>query len=972
MIKNFLLGLFLVCLGQGAWAAKHLAVVYPTEAGWRVDHIKVEDQKLQDLVESKSFDYEFEARAFARTVNKLNNKNSSMVRIVTTEQAVAPLWNVTREWNQEWEDKYSAWVEKNLDADFFVRHNLATDCADAAYSLRWIFARNNGLPAAATLTGTGAIISHLSAKAEWNNLPGHAEWDKDQRFLAAMEWLLNNVYTGSLILDAFPVEISRQTIRAGLVHLIGLTHAEVFNKVSFDPEEVPLQVLSSTVPRTVRTLAYRVFMDGTISSEDKGGLLQFRWPIKKNQRWDMVPRTEMPHYSLDQYNSNLCQNERHFALCLIRKLGINFQPDKITKKILSNIESSLVSRQNILIEGYAFCKINDCSPGTEGWENWGTPSRDKRLAKTFKDTRNLAEQLGTSSIFYDWLQKTKVPGLDMFMYQISPRLEARLLSYDPRDSLDSRWALNNLAIAQTQNRRLQEVNILRESLIAKASGCRSNPEACQKEKNSFSELSTVEIDHQFRNDLELYFKYCLGYSCANQNELRRALAKSFTQSPAPWDSLDERQGIAVPPEAHFLFASKNVAPGSPDYLILDNSQVYKISQRKIVSTEYSGSLHYHKASRQYIRVTYKSVSFLDENFIETKQFPLRQIRSSYRVFDFKNGQFLLYPCEYEHNNKCSNGGNQNSAYIFDPSKETLESTPTYSSFLIDEVGKAVLLIDQTKTMLLEAKGEGYLLTDLPLVKSITEMITLKSQEALVISYEGSLSIKILKLSAQGVTKLNSENSHFGLKRINSSFALVESEEESFILNKNLEHWSHSGNYEFSLSPSFDQRLMIEYEKNDDDHSNPLRILMFDKSLVSTLKLTLPGDSAVIGATPQWLSVIELENREAHILTYGGRILESSPHYAKISCRSNNLDGVCYDPDNLLMGEIYFPPVLNGALGMTSYYKVGLREGSEVQKPYAYVSRQATEDSYEPEKDYSNVVETGRAIILSNNLLLWFP
>jgi hypothetical protein len=61
------------------------------------------------------------------------------------------IWTVGEgRWTLQEENLYSEWVEATITEDFFVRHDIAVDCADAVYAIRWIYARIRHLPAAAT------------------------------------------------------------------------------------------------------------------------------------------------------------------------------------------------------------------------------------------------------------------------------------------------------------------------------------------------------------------------------------------------------------------------------------------------------------------------------------------------------------------------------------------------------------------------------------------------------------------------------------------------------------------------------------------------------------------------------------------------------------------------------------------------------------------------------------------------------
>jgi hypothetical protein len=75
----------------------------------------------------------------------------------------------------------------------FIRYKIPTDCADAVYAIRWIYARIAHLPAAAT-TKDGRRIGHWST--DWKHLPTHPEWHMDERFRAALLYLFPRTWTG--------------------------------------------------------------------------------------------------------------------------------------------------------------------------------------------------------------------------------------------------------------------------------------------------------------------------------------------------------------------------------------------------------------------------------------------------------------------------------------------------------------------------------------------------------------------------------------------------------------------------------------------------------------------------------------------------------------------------------------------------------------------------------------------------------
>jgi len=157
------------------------------------------------------------------------------------------IWDVgDRRWTVEEEHRFEKWVDETMTEDFFIRTNIRTDCADAVYAIRWIYARITHLPAAATTTD-GKRIGHWST--DWKHLPTHPEWDKDERFRAALLYLFPRTWTGTLPLDTYPVRISPDSVRPGTLFLVTESHTGIIGHVFLDGSQAhPLQTWESALP----------------------------------------------------------------------------------------------------------------------------------------------------------------------------------------------------------------------------------------------------------------------------------------------------------------------------------------------------------------------------------------------------------------------------------------------------------------------------------------------------------------------------------------------------------------------------------------------------------------------------------------------------------------------------------------------------------------------------------------------------
>lgn len=95
---------------------------------------------------------------------KIKNPSQTDLKFHVTEALESVIWPVTQQWNMEWESRYANWIESEVNSDYFIEHQFATDCADVALALRWIFARDNGLPAGNKLAGSGNLFTQSSVK----------------------------------------------------------------------------------------------------------------------------------------------------------------------------------------------------------------------------------------------------------------------------------------------------------------------------------------------------------------------------------------------------------------------------------------------------------------------------------------------------------------------------------------------------------------------------------------------------------------------------------------------------------------------------------------------------------------------------------------------------------------------------------------------------------------------------------------
>lgn len=565
---------------------------YKEQGQWVVDEFLVRPGRLQERQAHRVFDYEFLALDHIEALKRAGKIIQKPANVTVREKNAIPIWIVKNAWSADWETKYSEWVTDNFDSEFFVRYNLATDCADVAYTLRWIFSRINYLPAAGTLAGSNVVVTQDDGAAAWANLPTHVEWSQDTRFRTALKWLLNNVYTRTLWEDTYPLNISRETIRPGVINLLG-GHTLLMDQLIDNGRDVPITFLSSTVPQAVRSLQLNIFLDSNSIPETDGGLVQFRWPVKTSQGWKLTPKEHMPFYSREQYSwKDWCQ-EKSFALCVYQKLNLSFQPKKTVEGIILSLNESLRLREQVVNDGIAACSGTDCSPGSIGYEDWSTPSRDKRLYESYVASETLASSLGqldeeAAERWFNWNDQ-----LTSLMNQSRKGwfslLSQGLISYDPRDSLGSRWGSSLNAIEDTVKRKWEVFEEIRSDKLKEAVVCREDPALCSIGSSEYQRLSTHELDLELKKTVRNYGLHCLQRTCPPN--LFSRMDTLWFMRPQPWLSLDERTGnTAARHKSKVFYGVLKMLETQSGLVVIDGTRLYDPASD---TTTFNPGVNYH-------------------------------------------------------------------------------------------------------------------------------------------------------------------------------------------------------------------------------------------------------------------------------------------------------------------------------------------------------------------------------------------
>jgi len=370
----------------------------------------------------------------------------------TMDESPDQIWEVgDRRWTVEEERRFEKWVDETITEDFFIRYQIPTDCADAVYAIRWIYARIAHLPAAAT-TRDGRWIGHWST--DWKHLPTHPEWHWDERFRAALRYLFPKTWTGTLPFDTYPVRISRDSVTPGTLFLLTESHTGMIGRVFLDGSQVhPLQTWESGLPVKVRKLSLGYFFSARPESITRSGLVKFRWPVSENGEWKYLPIQEHPFYSEEQYTSDFCKDSTDFVEAVARRIDpTDYAPKEKLIKVMGTITRLLKERAPIVLAGYEQCQNGGCPEGSEAWEVHGTPGRDGMIISLMDHLSQIIES--------NHLDRERVKGMmEAIPIDISQNRSITLyhayqnhfwLSPHPEHSIEARWGLSKCEMIHAQ------------------------------------------------------------------------------------------------------------------------------------------------------------------------------------------------------------------------------------------------------------------------------------------------------------------------------------------------------------------------------------------------------------------------------------------------------------------------------------------------------------------------------------------
>ncbi|MCX7977720.1 MAG: hypothetical protein N2578_01820, partial [Bdellovibrionaceae bacterium] len=357
---------------------------------------------------------------------------------------------------------------------------LATDCADAVYAARLIFAFENRLPFV-IIDHTGGSNRISNKMSRWDKLPTETE-----RVRAMIRWLGDVVSTKTLPRDTYPVAVNKTTIVPGTVwirpsleqgFLDSITalltgdskklepgHAELVKSVS---EAGSVGLIGSTVPKMVRKLS-TAYSFRILPVDRRNGLRHWIQPDQYG-RADSLPNFSHEQFVFGVETSSGAGDDPTAHSTNTGRRTLRAWENEVRSRLASRAETreekldryakelcSLAhSRAEIVLRSERVRqKLNGGCMDQAAYEAYSTPSRDKRLKES---AEHLADTV--KGFFQSRERALQNPAVQTRLEQCSPiqiaegrqvKLSALVtkimngeISSNPNDTLDARWGLSS-------------------------------------------------------------------------------------------------------------------------------------------------------------------------------------------------------------------------------------------------------------------------------------------------------------------------------------------------------------------------------------------------------------------------------------------------------------------------------------------------------------------------------------------------
>lgn len=359
---------------------------------------------------------------------------------LSTSASFASVWQTEKNWSLEEEDKYTTWVENNWHQNIFDDHSspyygFITDCADAGYTMRMIYAYENKLPFEIYSRRLKRVLKNTISKYD-RNPDGHLDsllynldpsvirraksnwqsFDHEKKVLFLFQRLINTVTsTWSLPQDTVAVKLGKGNIKAGQIILQRRYHTYTITGVDSYGN---INLINSTTPPKVRNMAKATGYKAQPRYLYEEGALAFRWPNEAKKASHRIRRNSSQQYrewnkimkkileDRGQYNGASSipkKNSDYLAMAheefkeLIKYgnasfSGLSEQEEGFNRKInrkISELCEYTRERVNVVNDSLILqADLGGSCMNAAQYDNHSTPSRDSKIMKMYDDIIN--------------------------------------------------------------------------------------------------------------------------------------------------------------------------------------------------------------------------------------------------------------------------------------------------------------------------------------------------------------------------------------------------------------------------------------------------------------------------------------------------------------------------------------------------------------------------------------------------------
>ena len=304
-----------------------------------------------------------------------------------SSSSFSAVWRATNTWDNVWEKRYQHWVKNNWTEEFFmdpkkpIYYKYAHDCADAVYAMRLIFSYENKLPFVVNNPAKrGKTFSN--GKTRWDKHPEHVRVGKFLDFIA------NYTSTRSLEKDTFPVALD--DIKPGDIYVAPDVHS--YQIVNITDTGIA-EVVSSTTPRAPRFLVRIPSFPFYVPEDLKGKTDGYRRFIQPQNIKKKI--SSQPGYSDEQFKIAKSVNYDYVKFTDIVSSALGKRREKADEKTLRLLIAMCKYANDRSVYVYDALwhlqeirkKGRKCMTRTE-YNNYSTPSRDRRLKAFFNAVKN--------------------------------------------------------------------------------------------------------------------------------------------------------------------------------------------------------------------------------------------------------------------------------------------------------------------------------------------------------------------------------------------------------------------------------------------------------------------------------------------------------------------------------------------------------------------------------------------------------